>query len=53
MYFQSKKKKLSLQKVMSANVPLSIFSDAKRYKQVIYNLIGNALKFTYTGSITI
>lgn len=28
-----------------------IFSDQKRIKQVLYNLIGNALKFTYDGKI--
>jgi signal transduction histidine kinase len=34
-------------------VPLMIISDMKRYKQVLYNLIGNALKFTFKGGITV
>lgn len=30
-----------------------LFSDEKRIKQVLLNLIGNALKFTFKGSIHI
>ena len=30
-----------------------IFSDAKRIKQVLFNLIGNAAKFTFTGGISL
>ena len=35
------------------DIPLLIKSDAKRYKQVLFNLIGNALKFTFKGSIEV
>lgn len=35
-----------------ANAP-SVVADKQRIKQVIYNLVGNALKFTEKGSITI
>lgn len=30
-----------------------MFSDQKRLKQVLFNLIGNAVKFTLTGGITV
>ena len=34
-------------------MPDSINSDEKRYKQILYNLVGNALKFTLEGTIDI
>jgi two-component system sensor histidine kinase EvgS len=33
--------------------PLTVWADAERTKQIIYNLVGNAEKFTHHGSITI
>ena len=34
-------------------MPSKIFSDAKRFKQVLFNLIGNAVKFTFAGAISV
>lgn len=34
-------------------MPRIVSIDKKRYKQVLYNLIGNAIKFTFNGGITI
>lgn len=46
-------KNIKLIKEFSSDIPLRIYSDQKRIKQVLFNLIGNALKFTFKGSITV
>ncbi|MDE2440569.1 MAG: Cache 3/Cache 2 fusion domain-containing protein, partial [Betaproteobacteria bacterium] len=46
-------KKLVLEYVVSPNVPESLRGDALRLSQVLINLIGNAIKFTANGSITL
>ena len=39
--------------LINNNVPIAIFSDMKRFKQVLFNLIGNALKFTFKGRVVV
>ena len=34
-------------------MPLKILSDVKRFKQVLFNLLGNAVKFTMNGKIRV
>jgi signal transduction histidine kinase/DNA-binding response OmpR family regulator len=48
-----KKKKLSFNIDISDNLPKAILIDEIRLKQVLYNIIGNAVKFTQEGSITL
>ena len=38
---------------ISEAVPEIIKTDQKRLKQILFNLIGNAIKFTFKGSIDI
>ncbi|RYZ59965.1 MAG: response regulator, partial [Proteobacteria bacterium] len=46
-------KTLDLRLDVSDNVPEQIFSDSSRLKQILFNLIGNALKFTEKGSVKV
>ena len=48
---QAFQKRIDLILNIDKNVPHYIFADAIRLKQILVNLIGNALKFTSTGKI--
>ena len=53
MKFQTDEKDLAFFVIVLETVPSDIYSDEKRFKQVLFNLIGNALKFTYVGTISL
>jgi signal transduction histidine kinase len=53
MHFTLEQKDISLRLQIDPSVPPVIYSDQKRIKQVLFNLIGNAAKFTYNGAITV
>ncbi len=50
---KTKEKNLNLLFEINSNVPPYIISDKYRFKQIIYNLLGNAIKFTDNGNITL
>ena len=50
---QSKFKKIQLLKEIADEVPEMVFTDQKRIKQILMNMISNAMKFTNQGSITV
>ena len=51
--FQAKEKKIDLKFINFCKKQLHFYSDATRIKQILLNLMSNALKFTLKGSIQV
>ena len=53
MRFQLSHKGLNLNIIINDNVPQRMYTDLKRFKQVLYNLLGNSANFTFSGFLNV
>ncbi len=53
MRFKAEERGITLSITVEKNVPLSIKSDPTRFRQVLINIVGNAIKFTMRGSVKV
>jgi len=51
--FQCREKGINFEIELCHNVPKKIFTDRYRLIEILINLVGNAMKFTFQGSVTI
>jgi signal transduction histidine kinase len=53
MSVQAEKRGVKLNFEMASRMPAVVFSDSTRLRQILVNIIGNAIKFTREGSVTV
>ncbi|MGG6296813.1 CHASE2 domain-containing protein [Leptolyngbya sp. AN02str] len=50
---RAEQKGIIFEQAIAPNLPIFITADEKRLRQVLINLLGNAIKFTHQGSVTL
>jgi signal transduction histidine kinase/CheY-like chemotaxis protein len=50
---QAETKGLSLMSLVDPAVPTEVYTDPGRLRQILFNLVGNAVKFTHAGTIAV